>query len=97
MKEYMRVQQGIAINYIQDTEKRSEAILGLVILDGDPCHDLFCLFLMSTDWEHPFSSWFVGICPEYSDLMSTEQLRKGVSLSIRHRRLVEEIPAQVSY
>jgi hypothetical protein len=96
LKKLMR-EQGEAIHYIQDTEKQSEAIIGLATLDGDSCHDLFCLFLTSTDWEHPFSSWFVGIFPEYSDLMSTQQLHKGVSLSIRHRRLVEEIPAQVSY
>jgi hypothetical protein len=100
LKEEMSNYRGrtiLPIHYIQDTEEQSEGILGLVVLDGDSCHDVFCLFLMSTDWEHPIDSWYLENFPKYSNLMSTEQLHKGVSLSIRHRRLVEEIPAQVSY
>jgi len=83
LRKVMRAYRRKSIHYIQDTENQSKALLGLAALDGDSCHDLFCLFLMSTDWEHPIPPLLLSLHPEYSNLMDTEQLQKEVSLSIR--------------
>jgi Heterokaryon incompatibility protein (HET) len=83
LKEGMRDYREGAIQYIQDTEKQSEALLGLAALDGDFCYDPFCLFLMSTNWEHPIPPYLASVRIRWGTMVDTEQLQKEVSLSIK--------------
>jgi hypothetical protein len=72
LKDELREYRAEEIHYTQNTENQSKTLLGLSALDGDSHHDLFCLFLMSTDWEEPILP--AQMMPEYGSMTDSEQL-----------------------